>query len=137
MLLHLANFPVLSAIDLCIRAYYIPDDTDAELSEIARALATRNPSLRFVGLSLVDGRQMRNDEPIYDEERLQARWWAVKRDEAPHPACPSGEGGSDGEYDDGIRMAELPIGAGLRVRKFMYEADFGTQGWEEGIAALF
>ena len=134
MLLHLANFPVLSAVDLCIRAYYIPNDTDAELSEIARTLATRNPSLRFVGLSLVDGRQMRNDEPIYDEERLQARWWAVERHEAPHLAYLTGEGDVNDEYDDGIRIAELPMGAGLRVRKFMYEADFGTQ---EGIPALF
>ena len=65
MLLYLSKFPALAVIDLCIRGYGLPRDRDAELSKIAGDLARRNPALCFVGLSLVDGRMKRDNDPVF------------------------------------------------------------------------
>ena len=134
MLQHVANFPILIAIDMCIHAYYIPGDLDAELIGIAHDLAKQNHALRFVGVSLVDGRQ--SDEAISRGEQPEARWWAVERNDTTPPVPLSFEWDPVGGYYGGIRLVDLPMGTGHKVRNFMYETDFGTQGWEEELSAF-
>lgn len=130
--MNLSKFPALAVIDLCIRGYGLPRDRDAELSKIAGDLARRNPALCFVGLSLVDGRMKRDNDPVYDEERLEGRWWAIERDEEAHAAYINGEGSSYALRieEDILKLVEIPAALGLKIRKFMYETDFASPGWE-------
>lgn len=126
MLMHLARFPALTALFICIRAYNYPANPDAEIASLARSLAARNPKLRFVGLSFADGRSMREDDPMFEEERLGSTWFEIRRGET--------HGGLVEE--DEIDVHEIPTTVGLGVRDYMFQADYSTSGWEERLAAF-
>ncbi len=130
MLMHLSGLDALTAVFLCIRAYYQPDDLDAELTSIVRELAGKNRQLRVVGLSLVDGRHMRDDEPMWDEERLASRWWAIERIDP--------EGGDMDLYMEygGARPVPILTEVGLKVRDYMYEADYESPDWQDRLSAI-
>lgn len=124
MLRHLAGFRALTAVFLSVRAFYQPEDREAELDALARDLATHNSQLRFIGISLTDGRSMRDDEPLWDEERLGARWWTVGRQEDEYGLW-------------GLKSVDVvPTEVGMKVREYMYGADFDSAGWEERLSAF-
>ena len=117
VILHLSSFPALKALFLCMRAFYQPRDHDAEVATMARELAQVNRTLRVVGVTLTDGRSMRQDEPVWREELLGSRWWKVERDE---------------EWLHDVKSMEpIPTEVGLKVRDYMYAADFASPDWEE------
>ncbi|KAI0371664.1 hypothetical protein BV20DRAFT_964878 [Pilatotrama ljubarskyi] len=119
MLTHLTRFPALTVIFLCIRAFYQPSDQDAETASIAQDLAERNRHLRFIGVSFADGRSTPEDAPVWDEERLSSTWFKVLRDE-----------------HDVRRTERIPTATGLRVRDYMYQANYDAPGWEEVLSTL-
>ncbi|PIL24409.1 hypothetical protein GSI_14163 [Ganoderma sinense ZZ0214-1] len=122
VLLHLSSFPALKALFLCMRAFYQPDDHDAEVAAMALELAQANRTLRVVGIALTDGRSMRDDEPVWREELLGSCWWKVERDE---------------EWLHEVKSMEaIPTQAGLKVRDYMYAADFESPDWEERMETL-
>lgn len=122
MLPHLARFPALKALFLCMRAFYQPDDHDAEVAAMALDLAKRNRTLRVVGIALTDGRSMRDDDPVWNEELLASRWWRVDRDE---------------DWLQEVKNMEvIPTEAGMKVRDYMYAADFDSPNWEERFETL-
>ncbi|KAI8982824.1 hypothetical protein BD414DRAFT_491236 [Trametes punicea] len=118
MLMHLSRFPTLTALFLCIRAFYPPDNS--EVNSIALDLAERNPQLQFIGISFTDGRTVREDEPVWDEERLGSTWFKVRR----------GEDGSNRELQD------ISTEAGLKVRDYMYDADYEAPDWTQRLSAM-
>ncbi|KAI1783996.1 hypothetical protein LXA43DRAFT_1101883 [Ganoderma leucocontextum] len=123
ILLHLSHLPALKALFLCMRAFYQPDDHDAEAAAMARELAQRNRQLRVVGIALTDGRSMRADEPVWPEELLGSRWWKVER---------------DADWLHEVQSMEvIPTEVGLKVRDYMYAADFDSGNWEERLESLF
>ncbi|KAI0748363.1 hypothetical protein C8Q80DRAFT_1337088 [Daedaleopsis nitida] len=124
MLLHVTRFPELAVVFLCIRAYYLPEDVDAELEGIAHDIAASNPKLRVIGISLTDGRRVREDQPVWTEEALASEWWIVKRGKA------SLERGTE---LGGLRLQHLPTAVGLKVRESMYRSDYDTPGWEDSV----
>ena len=132
MLHHLARLPSLVAIYLCIRAHYLPTDLNQELESLARELATNNRQLRVVGISLVDGRHMHDDQPVWDEEAWQSHWWAVEREEV------------NLDDDDGLymfatgeaKLRGIPTAAGLKVRQALYKIEYDDEGWEDILSVL-
>ena len=89
---------------------------------MARELAQVNRTLRVVGVALTDGRSMRHDEPVWREELLGSRWWKVERDE---------------EWLHDVKSMEpIPTEVGLKVRDYMYAADFASPDWEERFETL-
>ncbi|OSD08387.1 hypothetical protein PYCCODRAFT_1429456 [Trametes coccinea BRFM310] len=119
MLMHLSRFPALTALFLCIRAFYQPVDADAEIVSIAHDLASRNSKLQFIGISFTDGRNMKEDYPVWDDERLSSQWFAVRRD---------GDGSGD--------LDKIPTETGLSVREYMYQADYDAPEWEARLHAI-
>ncbi|TBU50223.1 hypothetical protein BD309DRAFT_996203 [Dichomitus squalens] len=123
VLMHLSRFPALAAIFLCVRAHYQAEDYDAEVETIARELAERNRKLQYIGISFTDGRFMRYDDPVWNEERLGSRWWKVHRDE--------------GHYlGEGTSVKVIPTEVGLKIREYMYEADYDSPVWEERLSTF-
>ncbi|KAJ2975616.1 hypothetical protein NUW54_g11702 [Trametes sanguinea] len=119
MLMHLSRFPALTVLFLCIRAFYQPDDADSEVVSIAQSLAHDNPKLQFIGLSFSDGRSMKEDYPVWEDERLGSKWFAVRRKE------------------DGLdELEEISTETGLWVRDYMYEADYDAPDWAERLQAI-
>ena len=121
--MHLSQFPALIAIFLCVRAYYQTEDYDAEVEAIAKELAERNRTLRYIGISFSDGRSMRDDEPIWNEELLGSRWWRVSRDEADY-------------LGEDATVEVIPTEVGLKIRDYMYKADFDSPDWEDRLSAF-
>ena len=99
-----------------MRAYYQPDDVDVEVVAIAHELAKANLNLYFVGISFTDGRSLRDDDPVWDEERLESRWWKADRDRGDLGALKS--------------LEDIPTDEGLKIRSNLYETDFGSSDWE-------
>ncbi|KAI0723781.1 hypothetical protein C8T65DRAFT_627410 [Cerioporus squamosus] len=130
MLMHLSGLDALTAIFLCIRAFYLPDDLEAELASIVHDLARKNRQLRVVGVSLVDGRYMRDDEPMWGEERFASRWWAIERVDPDE-----GDLSLYMEYG-GARPVPISTEVGLQVRDYMYEADYESPGWQDRLSAI-
>ncbi|KAI0362628.1 hypothetical protein OH77DRAFT_1416896 [Trametes cingulata] len=120
MLMHLKRFPHLTAIFLCIRAFYQPTDPAAEIASIALELAEFNSSLQFIGISFADGRSTREDEPVFDEERLSSTWFKVHRPEHYGEAEPR----------------QISTETGLKVRDYMYRAQYDIPGWEEMLSTF-
>ncbi|KAM5538071.1 hypothetical protein V8D89_008268 [Ganoderma adspersum] len=122
VLLHLSSFPALKALFLCMRAFYQPNDHDVEVAAMAHELAQANRTLRVVGVALTDGRSMRDDEPVWREELLGSRWWKVERDE---------------EWLHEVKsMENIPTEAGLKIRDYMYAADYESGDWEARFETL-
>ncbi|KAI0636516.1 hypothetical protein C8Q77DRAFT_506884 [Trametes polyzona] len=86
MLMHLARFPALTAVFLSIRTYHQPADAAEEATTLARQLGRLNGKLRFVGIGFSDGRSMREEDPVYDEERLGSRWFELRRKPLTEPS---------------------------------------------------
>ncbi|KAH9900894.1 hypothetical protein C8Q73DRAFT_742646 [Cubamyces lactineus] len=121
MILHLSSYPMLTVVFLCIRAFYQLADPSEEIEEIANSIARRNTRLQFVGISFTDGRSTREDEPVWDEERLGSVWFRVRRDDTTVQTM----------------VEEMPTAVGLKVRDYMYEVDYDDPEWMEQLAARF
>ncbi|RPD66597.1 hypothetical protein L226DRAFT_479395 [Lentinus tigrinus ALCF2SS1-7] len=134
MLMHLSGLDALIAVFLSIRAFYQPEDLDAELTSIVRSLARDNRQLRFVGLSLVDGRSMRDEEPVWKEERLASRWWAIERVDLQDQHA---ELDLDAFLECGnARLVPITTEVGLKIRDYMYEADYDSPDWQERLSTM-
>ncbi|KAI0332548.1 hypothetical protein GY45DRAFT_1320745 [Cubamyces sp. BRFM 1775] len=121
MLSHLSSFPMLTVVFLCIRVFYQLADPSEEIEEIANRIARWNRRLQFVGISFTDGRWTREDEPVWDEERLGSVWFKVHRDDTGFQAT----------------VEEVPTAVGLKVRDYMYEVDYDDPDWMEQLSARF
>ncbi|KAI0823566.1 hypothetical protein BC628DRAFT_1420854 [Trametes gibbosa] len=126
VLSHLAGFPTLTAVFICIRAYGLPADPVTEVAALARQLGEQNSALRFVGLSIIDGRSVRENEPVFDEERLGSTWFELRRN--------WDSGYQDVEDVDVLKVRQIPTAAGLKVRDYLYEANFDRVDWEEQLS---
>ncbi|KAI0672756.1 hypothetical protein C8Q78DRAFT_1077091 [Trametes maxima] len=126
--------PELTVIFLCIRAFNDPEDPHAECATIAQRLAEGNSKLQFVGVSFTNGRSMREDEPVWDEELRRSMWFRIHR--TGHlESWPVGETGKDGP---GMRVEMKAISTmiGLKVRNYMYEAKHDAPDWAERLTTF-
>lgn len=130
MFMHLSGLDSLIVVFLCIRAFYQPDDLDLELSSIVRDLVCDNRQLRFVGISLVDGRSMGNAHPMLNAERLGSHWWAIERTDTTGL-----EQGMSVTYDNAW-LVPISTEVGLKIRDYMYEADYESPDWQQRLSAI-
>ncbi|KAI0636515.1 hypothetical protein C8Q77DRAFT_1154452 [Trametes polyzona] len=128
MLGHLAGFPALIAAFLCIRTYHQPADAAEEATTLARQLGRLNGKLRFVGIGFSDGRSMREEDPVYDEERLGSRWFELRRKPLTEPSLAG--------IEAILEVRPISTDVGFRVRDYLHEVDFDTPGWEEQLSAI-
>lgn len=134
MLMHLTRLPALTVLFVCIRAFHQPLDAAAEISALARQLGQHNSKLRFVGLSFADGRSMREDEPVFDEERLGSTWFEIRRGKLEDIVMEDGAMVVD-DWEP-MEVVAIPTAVGLKVRDYMYEADYDTPGWEDRLSTF-
>ncbi|CDO76424.1 hypothetical protein BN946_scf184781.g1 [Trametes cinnabarina] len=120
VLKHLSRFHALTALFLCVRAFHQPNDLDAEIISIAKGLGRRNAKLQFVGVSFTDGRTMREDHPVWEEELQSSRWFFVRRSDE----C------------DLASLQDLPTNMGLSVRNYMYKADYDAPDWAKRLPTI-
>ncbi|KAI0665298.1 hypothetical protein C8Q70DRAFT_44452 [Cubamyces menziesii] len=92
-----------------------------EIEAIANDIAKWNRRLRYVGISFTDGRSTREDEPVWDEERLCSVWFKVLRNDTTVQTT----------------VEEVPTTVGLQVRDYMYEVDYDDPDWREQLSARF
>ena len=122
MLTHLSSFPMLPVVLLCIRPFYQLAGPSEEIEAIANDIAKWNRRLRYVGISFTDGRSTREDEPVWDEERLCSVWFKVLRNDTTVQTT----------------VEEVPTTVGLQVRDYMYEVDYyDDPDWREQLSARF
>ncbi|KAI0780461.1 hypothetical protein BD413DRAFT_681925 [Trametes elegans] len=118
---HLGGFRDLTAVFICIRAYRQPTYPRAEALGTAQKLASRNGTMRFVGVSFADGTSKTVNEPIGEDERHDSIWYAVRREDRASGVL--------------VQPMEIPTEVGLRLRDYMCETDYGS-GWEERLATI-
>ncbi|EIW60400.1 uncharacterized protein TRAVEDRAFT_70802 [Trametes versicolor FP-101664 SS1] len=134
MLMHLTRLPALTVLFVCIRAFHQPMDPAAEIAALARQFGQHNSKLRFVGLSFADGRSMREDEPVFDEERLGSTWFEIRREKLEDIVMEDGAMVVD-DWEP-MEVVAIPTAVGLKVRDYMYEADYDAPGWEDRLSTF-
>ena len=66
-------------------------------------------------------------QPVCAEEANQSHWWAVERE---HLDLESGR------YLEDVRMQSIPTATGLKVREYLYQANYDAPNWEENLSKL-
>ncbi|KAI0647513.1 hypothetical protein C8Q79DRAFT_907300 [Trametes meyenii] len=125
----------LTVIFLCIRAFNDPEDAHAECATIAQRLAEGNADLQFVGLSFTDGRSTREDEPVWDEELHGSTWFKIRRTSNLESRLLQGET-DEGEPGVRVEVKVIPTMIGLKVRDYMYEANYEAPNWVERLSTF-
>ena len=74
---------------------------------------------------------MRDDKPVWPEERLGSRWWVVERD-----GQTVGPTATFADPARSVRERPIPTAVGLKIREYMYQVEYDSPNWEDKLDAF-